>query len=86
MECVRGQCFGRIKRVRLPFAGVSDSRLAVRRKFGADKNVYLKMFILLQNVAVSRLWLVLLPVRDWPEICLGVEERAFPGRRERIVV
>lgn len=44
------------------------------------------MFILLQNAAVSRLWLKLLLVRDWLEICLGVEERAFPGRRERIVV
>ena len=44
------------------------------------------MFILLQNAAVSRLWLKLLLVRDWLEICLGVEERAFPGRRARIVV
>lgn len=68
------------------FCRGADSRLADGRKFGADKNVYLKMFILLQNAAVSWLWLVLLPVRDWLEIFLGVEERAFPGRKERIVV
>lgn len=69
-----------------PFAGGADSRLADGRKFGADKNVYLKMFILLQNAAVSWLWQALLLARDWLEIFLGVEERAFPSRKERIVV